>query len=112
MVRTNKHCFELSKAMFVVKNYLVLKELIGYLEKHHSEMIDYDRRRRVGKCIGSGRMEKGVDLVVGHRQKKKGLSWSSNGSKALSLLKMAELNRHWNHLCFPFQPVQSSTNYL
>ena len=58
---------------------------------HLSETIDYDRRRRVGKCIGSGRMEKGVDLVVGHRQKKKGLSWSSNGSKALSLLKIAEL---------------------
>lgn len=93
------------KHKVVAKNYLVLKELIGYLEKHHSEIIDYDRRRRVGKCIGSGRMEKGVDLVVGHRQKKKGLSWSSNGSKALSLLKIAELNRHWNHLCFPFQHV-------
>ncbi|MBD2152578.1 DNA cytosine methyltransferase [Pseudanabaena sp. FACHB-1277] len=89
----------------VAKNSLVLKELIGYLEKHQSEIIDYDRRRRVGKCIGSGRMEKGVDLVVGHRQKKKGLSWSSNGSKALSLLKIAELNGHWNHLCFPSQPV-------
>ena len=81
------------KHKVVAKNSLVLKELIGYLEKHHSEIIDYDRRRRVGKCVGSGRMEKGVDLVVGHRQKKKGLSWSSNGSKALSLLKIAELNR-------------------
>ena len=93
------------KHKVVAKNSLVLKELIGYLEKHHSEIINYDRRRRVGKCIGSERMEKGVDLVVGNRQKKKGLSWSSNGSKALSLLKIAELNRHCNHLCFPFQPV-------
>lgn len=93
------------KHKVIAKNSLVLKELIGYLEKHQSEIIDYDRRRRVGKCIGSGRMEKGVDLVVGHRQKKKGLSWSSSGSKALSLLKIAELNDHWNHLCFPSQPV-------
>jgi len=93
------------KLNVVAKNSLVLKELIGYLAKHQSEIIDYDRRRRVGKCIGSGRMEKGVDLVVGHRQKKKGLSWSSDGSKALSLLRIAELNGHWNHLCFPSQSV-------
>ncbi len=93
------------KHKVVAKKPLVLKELIGYLEKHQSEIIDYDRRSRVGKCIGSGRMEKGVDLVVGHRQKKKGLSWSSSGSKALSLLKIAELNGHWNHLCFPSQPI-------
>jgi hypothetical protein len=70
------------KDKVVAKNSSVLKELIGYLEKHRLEIIDYDRRKRVGKSIGSGRMEKGVDLVVGHRQKKKGLSWGSNGSKA------------------------------
>ena len=51
----------------------------------------------------SGRIEKGVDLVVGHRQKKKGLSWSINGSKALSLLKIAELNHCWTSLWFPAQ---------
>jgi hypothetical protein len=34
------------------------------------EIINYEGRRKVGKSIGSGRMEKGVDLVVGHRQKK------------------------------------------
>jgi hypothetical protein len=79
------------KDKVVAKNSSVLKELIGYLEKHRLEIIDYDRRKRVGKSIGSGRMEKGVDLVVGHRQKKKGLSWGTNGSKALSLLKIAEL---------------------
>jgi len=33
-------------------------ELIGYLEKHQSEIIKYNRRRLVGKTIGSGRMEK------------------------------------------------------
>ncbi len=81
-----------------------LEELCGH--------YDYDRRRRVSKCIGSGRMEKGVDLVVGHRQKKKGLSWSSNGSKALSLLKIAELNGHWNHLCFPVELIDNSVLFI
>ena len=91
------------KHQVVARNNKVLSELIGYLEKHHSEIINYELRRKVGKSIGSGRIEKGVDLVVGHRQKKKGLSWSINGSKALSLLKIAELNHCWTSLWFPAQ---------
>lgn len=91
------------KHQVVARNNKVLLELIGYLEKHHSEIINYEGRRKVGKSIGSGRIEKGVDLVVGHRQKKKGVSWSINGSKALSLLKIAELNHCWTSLWFPAQ---------
>ena len=44
-----------------------LEELLTYLRKHQPEIIDYRRRQQTGKTIGSGRMEKGVDLVVGHR---------------------------------------------
>ncbi len=69
-----------------------LSDLLGYLDKHASEIIDYERRQRAGKPIGSGRMEKCVDQVVGHRQKGKGMSWSKAGSRALALLKVAELN--------------------
>ena len=46
-------------------------ELIRYLEKHKTEIIDYNRRKKAGKLIGSGHMEKGCDQVIGHRQKKK-----------------------------------------
>ena len=65
------------------RNPKKLLELIGYLEKHQHEIINYQRRQQAGKSIGSGRMEKGVDLVVGHRQKKKGMSWCPLGSHAL-----------------------------
>jgi hypothetical protein len=51
------------------KNVEKLQELIGYLEKHDNEIIDYERRQKAGKSIGSGRMEKGVDQVIGYRQK-------------------------------------------
>jgi hypothetical protein len=37
-------------------------------------------------------MEKCVDQVVGYRQKGKGMSWTRAGSRALALLKVAELN--------------------
>ena len=59
------------------KNHETLKELITYLSKHQSEIINYQRRQQAGKPIGSGRVEKAVDLVVGHRQKKKGMNTDS-----------------------------------
>jgi hypothetical protein len=80
-----------------------LAELVGYLEKHRTEIIDYERRKQVGKTIGSGRVEKGVDQVIGHRQKKKGTSWRPKGSKALAILKILELNGQWQQAWFPAQ---------
>ncbi len=77
------------------------QELLGYLEKHAHEIIDYGRRQQAGKRIGSGRIEKGVDQVIGQRQKKKGMSWSTKGSKALAILKVVELNQEWEQLWFP-----------
>lgn len=78
--------------------------------KHQSEIIDYQRRAQVGKSIGSGRMEKAVDQVIGHRQKHKGMSWRPQGSRALALLKVLELNGGWQKFWFP-STAQSSTNF-
>jgi len=85
------------------KNIKPLEALGTYLEKHQVEIIDYGRRQRAGKPIGSGRMEKGVDQVIGARQKHKGMSWSPTGSKALGILKVVELNQQWEPLWFPQQ---------
>ncbi len=74
------------------RNEKAKDELIGYLEKHSAEIIDYGRRQAIGKAIGSGRMEKGVDQVIGMRQKNRGMSWTKQGSRALALLKIAFLN--------------------
>lgn len=78
-----------------------LSALSTYVENHQGEIIDYERRQRAGKPIGSGRMEKGVDQVIGARQKSKGMSWSPTGSKALGILKVVELNGQWERLWFP-----------
>lgn len=83
-----------------VRNPGAQAELGGYLDKHAAEIIDYERRGQTGKPLGSGRMEKAVDQVIGMRQKKKGMSWSARGSRALAALKMAELNGQWQQL-FP-----------
>ncbi len=79
------------------------QELIGYLEKHAHEIIDYEQRRQVRKSLGSGRVEKAVDQVVGQRQKRKERSWRPQGSCALALLKVLELNGQWQQFWFPGQ---------
>lgn len=91
-----------------VRNAEKHQELIGYLERHQQEIIDYGARQVAGKTIGSGRMEKGVDQVIGQRQKHKAMSWSAKGSKALAILKVAELNGQWHELWFPQQPEEQA----
>jgi hypothetical protein len=87
-------------AIAQVKSPDRLQELVDYLRKHQSEIIDYERRKKAFKPIGSGRMEKAVDQVIGKRQKDNAMSWSRKGSKALAILKTAELNNRWDSLWF------------
>ncbi len=93
-----------------VRNVDKHQELIGYLEKHQNEIIDYKRRQAAGKSIGSGRMEKAVDQVIGHRQQRKGMSWRPEGSRALALLKVLELNGGWQDFWFP-KAASESTDF-
>ncbi len=76
-----------------VKNPIKQKELRDYLEKHRAEIIPYQLRQSNGKTIGSGRGEKANDLIVAHRQKKKGMAWSKAGSSALAIIKTNRLNK-------------------
>ena len=82
----------------LVRNQTQFEKLCTYLHKHTAEIINYEKRQAAGKTIGSGRMEKGVGQTIGHRQKRKGLSWRDPGSRALRLLKMVELNHQWQSL--------------
>lgn len=76
-----------------VSNITKQKELRDYLEKHQKEIINYDLRQKANKTIGSGRAEKANDLVMAHRQKKKGMAWSRAGSSALAIIKVHRINR-------------------
>jgi hypothetical protein len=68
------------------KNLSKQKELLKYFQKNKPYIIDYERRRLANKVIGSGRMEKQNDCMVSQRQKRKGMSWSKNGSLSLALV--------------------------
>jgi len=90
------------------KNEEKHRELINYLNQHRDEIIDYRRRKKAGKMIGSGYMEKGCDQVVGHRQKKKGMSWREAGSRSLGILRVTELNHQWKRFWFPTEAANDS----
>ena len=81
-----------------VRNAAMHQKLVSYLNNHAHEIIDYSRRAQAKKPIGSGRMEKGVDQVIGIRQKDKGMSWSKAGSYALGMLTACCANGHWEQL--------------
>ena len=104
----NEEALTYLKTKVIARNQQKYLELIKYIEKHKVEIIDYMTRKEAGKTIGSGRMEKGVDQVVGFRQKKKGMSWSQKGSRSLAILKIAELNNVWEKVWFK----QYADNYL
>jgi len=53
------------------------------------------------KVVGSGRVEKACDSVIGKRQKHKAMSWSKVGSRSLAILKVVELNHRWLDIWFP-----------
>ncbi|MDZ7935151.1 MAG: UPF0236 family protein [Emticicia sp.] len=75
------------------RNQVKFDELIEYLAKHKKEIINYKKRKESGKTIGSGRAEKGVDLVVAQRQKNKPIAWSEDGSHALAVLRADDFNK-------------------
>jgi hypothetical protein len=57
--------------------------------------------KAVKKVVGSGRVEKACDNVIGKRQQHKAMSWSKLGSRSLAILKMVELNSRWFDIWVP-----------
>jgi hypothetical protein len=70
----------------LVKNEVKRAELVGYLEKNETHIIDYEKRKTAGKIIGSGRTEKQNDVLVSKRQKRKAMAWSPKGSQNLAIV--------------------------
>ncbi len=96
-----EECLDYLQNKVVARNQNKLDELINYFTKHQTSIINYERRKQAKKTIGSGRIEKGVDLTIGKRQKDNGMSWRKLGSRALAILKVLEFNNLWQQAWFP-----------
>ena len=70
----------------------VLEQIKGYLERNRPHIPCYAVRAELGLRCSSNCVEKENDIVVAHRQKKNGMSWSEPGSHSLAALAAARRN--------------------
>jgi hypothetical protein len=69
-----------------------IEALVGYLERNRSWIPNYAMRRRLKLRNSSNPAERTNNLIASQRQKKNGMSWSPDGSQALSALACVVLN--------------------
>jgi hypothetical protein len=78
-----------------VRRPKVLDQIKGYLERNRPHIPCYAVRKRLGLRCSSNLVEKENDVVVAHRQKKNGMSWSEDASHALET--RAAVRRNGEH---------------
>ncbi|MCA1725794.1 MAG: ISKra4 family transposase [Thermomicrobia bacterium] len=73
-----------------------LVEFAGYVRAHAGRIPDYAARHAAGQTIGSGAVEKGVDIVVNRRLKgRRGMRWWRQRAAGVVALRLALLNDEW-----------------
>jgi hypothetical protein len=73
-----------------------LDELIAYLQSREESLVNYRERWLKREYIGSGGVEKGNDVLVARRMKRRGMHWSLEMADSLAALKTLYLNRGWD----------------
>lgn len=95
----------------LVKNQEYLDKLITYFRRNRSAIPCYSVRKALELPNSSNSGEKANDLIVSHRQKRNGMSWSLSGSVALATLSALVRNREYKlwfctgEISFRFSPV-------
>jgi len=86
--------------------HATLSAFAGYLTTLAPCIPDYAARRAAGERIGSGGVEKGVDVVVNRRMKgRRGMRWWRARVEGMVALRLALLNDAWDQLIPPALPA-------
>ena len=75
-----------------IKNREAINRLQGYLERSRKWIPCYAMRSKLKLCNSSNPVERYNNLVTARRQKHQGMSWSENGSYALTALNAVTIN--------------------
>lgn len=88
-----------------------IKDLCQYIEKHRNHIPPYALRAELGLRNSSNRVEKANDLIVAHRQKHNGMSWSTSGSGALAQI-VALIANHALHSWLNGDPLLAPVSWV
>lgn len=77
----------------------VLEETIVYLDNQRAWLHDYQALKDEGCPIGSGLVERAVDLVINRRMKRRGMRWKRANAGAVVSLRVKTINRQWEATC-------------
>jgi len=73
-----------------------VEQFAAFLRDQAPRIPDYAARRLAGQPIGSGGVEKGVDVTVNRRFKgRRGMKWGRSRAEGVLALRVAELNGEW-----------------
>ena len=76
-----------------------LSELLTYLVNNTEWICDYDRLRSEGYPVGSGSVEKAVDIVINRRVRcRRGMRWWRDNADSVVALRTLMLNDDWDIL--------------
>ena len=76
-----------------------LRELMTYVSNNADWIGDYDRLRSEGYPVGSGAVEKAVDIVINRRLKgRRGMSWKRVCADQVVALRVLTLNNDWDSM--------------
>jgi hypothetical protein len=73
-----------------------LEEAIGYLESQRPWLGDYQALRDQGYPVGSGMVEREVELVINRRMKRQGMRWKRENAGAVAALRTSTINADWD----------------
>jgi hypothetical protein len=74
----------------------VLEETITYVEGQRAWLGDYQAWQDAGYPIGSGLVERAVELVINRRLKRRGMRWRRANADAVVALRVRTLNTEWD----------------
>lgn len=77
---------------------VALGEAIGYVEGQRDWIGDYQGWRDQGYPVGSGLVERAVELVINRRLKGRGMRWLTASADAVVALRVQTLNDDWDTL--------------
>ncbi len=72
-----------------------LEAAIKYIHNQRDWIGDYERWREQGYPIGSGLVERQVELVINRRLKRRGMRWLRNNADSVLALRLRQLNADW-----------------